>query len=98
MAEARELSEEYKLILTNRKSLFIEGVEHVVNFSEEEIILDTKMGYLVLKGEKLDVTQLNLEDGNLEVEGLFKCIDFSSDPAQRSLKNKSKGLLERLLK
>lgn len=98
MNDFREMSGEYKLILTNRKCLYIEGVEHVANFSEEEISLDTKMGCLVLKGEGLDITQLNLEDGNLEVEGLFKSIDFSGDRSAKGIKNKSKGLIERILK
>lgn len=98
MTGQKELSGEYKLILNNRKNLYIEGVEHVANFSEEEITLNTKLGFLVLKGEGLDITQLNLEEGNLEVEGLFKTIDFAEDRSSKTIKNKSKGLLERILK
>lgn len=98
MNELKELSGEYKLILTNRRNLYIEGVEHVANFSQEEIILETKLGLLILKGEELDITQLNLEDGNFKVEGLFKSVEFSNDHVNKGLKNRSKGMLERLLK
>lgn len=93
MAENR-----YQIIMTNREHIVIEGVEHVGSFDEEEIILDTKMGVLLLKGENLHITQLNLEEGNLIVEGLCKTIDFSEEKVARGFRGKGKNLLNRLLK
>jgi len=88
----------YQIIMTNREHVVIEGVEHVASFDEEEIILETKMGLLLLKGENLHIIQLNLEEGNLVVEGLCKAIDFSEDKAVKGFRGKSKNLLNRLLK
>jgi sporulation protein YabP len=93
MAENR-----YQIIMTNREHIVIEGVEHVASFDEEEIILETKMGILLLKGENLHIVQLNLEDGNLIVEGHCKAIDFTDEKAVRGLRGKSKSFLNRLLK
>lgn len=93
MAEYR-----YQIIMTNREHIVVEGVEHVASFDEEEIILETKMGVLLLRGKDLHITQLNLEEGNLIVEGLCKAIDFTEEKSSRGFKGKGKSLLNRLLK
>lgn len=87
---------QYKLVMTNRKNLLVEGVQNVESFDDEEIILDTKMGTLVLKGENLHVVQLNLENGTFIVEGLCKSLDFSEE--KRGIKGKGKGFIERILR
>lgn len=93
MAENR-----YQIIMTNREHIVVEGVEHVASFDEEEIVLETKLGLLVLKGENLHIIQLNLEEGNLIVEGLCKAVDFTDDKAARGLRGKGKSFINRLLK
>lgn len=87
---------QYKIVMTNRKNLLVEGVQNVESFDDEEIILDTKMGTLVLKGENLHVVQLNLEDGTFIVEGHCKSLDFSEE--KKGIKGKGKGFIERILK
>lgn len=87
---------QYKLVMTNRKNLIVEGVQNVESFDDEEIILDTKMGTLILKGENLHVVQLNLENGTFIVEGLCRSLDFSDE--KKGIKGKSKGFIERILK
>lgn len=72
-----------RIALTDRKHLLVDGVEHVGNFNEKEIGLVTNMGFLTLRGEGLHITQLNLERGNLVVEGRICAMDF--------IENKSAG-------
>lgn len=87
---------QYKVVMTNRKNLLVEGVQNVDSFDDAEIILDTKMGTLVLKGDNLHVVQLNLEDGTFIVEGVFKSLDFSDE--KKGIKGKGKGFIERILR
>ncbi|ADG81076.1 sporulation protein YabP [Thermincola ferriacetica] len=87
----------YQMTMINREQLVVEGVEHVASFDEEEIVLDTKMGQLLLKGQNLHITQLNLDEGRLEVAGLIKSVDYDEEKAGRS-RGWSKGLLDRILK
>lgn len=87
---------QYKILMTNRKNLLVEGVLNVESFDDAEIILDTKMGTLVLKGEGLHVVQLNLEEGTLIVEGHCRSLDFSED--KKGFKGKGKGFIERILR
>ncbi|WP_418791342.1 sporulation protein YabP [Phosphitispora sp. TUW77] len=89
---------QYKIIMTNRETVLIEGVENVESFDEEEILLETKMGLLILKGQGMHVVQLNLENGVLLVNGYCKSLEFSDEKNTRGFKNKSKGFLHRILK
>ena len=47
----------------------ISGVINVNTFDEEEIILETVMGYLYVQEKELHVSMLNLEQGKVVVEG-----------------------------
>ncbi len=94
----QDQAREYKIIMTNRETALIEGVENVESFDEEEILLETKMGLLILKGQGMHVVQLNLENGVLMVEGYCKSLEFSDEKNTRGIRNKSKGLLQRILK
>lgn len=87
-----------KMLMTNRQKLQLEGVEHVASFDEEEITLETDLGMLVLKGKGLHITQLNLEVGNLAVEGLIFSIDYIEEKGVKGLRSRGKGLLDKILK
>ena len=63
--------------LENRKRLIAGGVRHVGSFSESEIQAETNLGFLVLKGEGLFITELNLEVGKLVVEGRFNSVVYT---------------------
>lgn len=87
-----------RLELTDRRRLLLEGVEYVGTFDEKEIVLDTNMGCLVLKGEGMHITELNLEKGKLAVEGYISTIEFDEGKTARGVKDKSKNILKRILK
>ena len=83
------------LVLTDRKHLVLEGVQQVGSFDEKAISLETNLGFLQLKGEDMNITQLNLEVGSLVVEGFISSMEFLDG---RSARGKGKGVLSRLLK
>ncbi len=86
----------HKVMLTDRKFLLVEGVRHVESFDENEITLNTTMGFLILKGEGLHIIQLDLEKGNLTAEGFFTSLLFQEDRSRGRVKGKN--VLKRLLK
>ncbi|SFR04471.1 sporulation protein YabP [Desulfoscipio geothermicus] len=85
-----------RLVLTDRRYLQVDGVEHVGNFNEKEITLDTNMGFLTLRGEGLHITQLNLESGNLVVEGKINFMEFTDGKGSGGFRGK--GMLNRIFK
>lgn len=88
----------HKLTMLDRKQLELKGVQHVGTFDESEINLDTNMGYLSLKGEGLHITRLNLEEGDLTIEGYITAIEYIEGKTSQGVKSKTKGILNRLLK
>lgn len=89
--------QEYSIHLLNRQKIMAEGVTKVDSYDEEEVLVETRLGFLVIKGEGLHITNLNLEEEKLEVEGLFLSLEYIEDKGAK-LRSKSKGILNKLLR
>lgn len=87
----------YKLSLTNREMLEADGVIEVQNFDEQEVRAFSKLGILVIKGEGLHITQLNLDNGQLVLEGIITSVQYLDDKKGK-MKARSKGIMEKLFK
>ncbi len=59
----------HNLILENRKNLVLTGVTDVDSFDESAILLYTQLGELVIRGKNLHINVMNVETGDLSVEG-----------------------------
>lgn len=80
----------HSLSLMDRKNLSVSGVGDVSEFSDNQVILKTTMGGLCIKGKNLSISQLNTDNGTLDVSGEVNVIQYT---------NKSKdGLLAGLFK
>lgn len=86
------------LSIDGRKKLTLAGVQHVGSFDEQEITLDTNMGFLQLRGESMHITHLNLDDGSLVVEGYINGLEYVEGKSAKGTRAKGKGLINRLLK
>lgn len=53
----------HRLVLSDRHTGSVTGVNDVVSFDENEIVLDTDMGLLTVRGKELHVKRLTLERG-----------------------------------
>ena len=65
------------LTLENRKFLILSGVTEVDNFDDKSIDATTEIGKLCIQGENLNIKKLNLELGDLEVEGKISGLNYS---------------------
>jgi sporulation protein YabP len=87
----------HALTIVNREQISVQGVRAVESFDDTQIILETEMGTLTLKGEELDIKQLDLESGRFTVHGFISSCIWST-PRQAGRRGKARGLLERLLR
>ena len=60
---------QHRLELDGRERLIVSGVEEVERFDEEEIVMATTAGTLVVGGVNLHIGKLNLDGGELHVDG-----------------------------
>lgn len=86
-----------ELTLTNRERIRTTGVQQVVSFDEREIVLETGIGNLILKGDGMHIIHLDLTSGELIVEGLITSLEFSEERGKK-IKAKGKNILQRLIK
>lgn len=67
----------HKLQITDRRKGSITGVKDVQSFDEKEISLVTETGILLVKGEELHVTRLDLEKQEVDIEGKVDSLIYS---------------------
>ena len=73
---------EQSLFLRNRNLLEVHGVTDVIRFDEEAVVLATVDGTLTVEGSALHVQTLNLEQGNVVVDGrVDSLLYFDREPA-----------------
>lgn len=88
-------AKDHKLVLVNQEQLELTGISRVESFNPEEILLETLLGLVAVKGEDLDIRNLNLEQGIVEIDGLVTEIIYTGERADSLGK---KGLLAKLFK
>ncbi len=93
--EERQSARIHKLSMVNRKNLQIGGVVEVVSFDAKEVLLETSVGMLSIKGEGLHVKNLNVDKGEVDVDGTVNEMVYSE---VTSFKNKSESMLKRMFK
>ena len=72
------------LMLDHRKKLAITGAEDVSGFNEETVSVKTTAGTLIVKGSGLHIDRLNLETGDVTVEGTVNSLQYIGGERQRS--------------
>jgi len=72
------------LILENREKLSISGVIDVESFNDECVVVDTELGMLIVRGEDLHISKLNIDNSELNIEGDILCCEYSDKESSRS--------------
>lgn len=80
MEESKVVSKVHKITLTNRKNGSFTGILDVLSFDINEILLETEQGMLHVKGKDLHVNRLNLEKGEVDIEGMIEAFSYSQVP------------------
>lgn len=81
----------HTIALNDRRKLCITGVEDVDCFNEQIVVLQTPLGTLTVTGAGLNVSQLNLEDGRVALEGEVDAMEYTGG-------KKKGGMLGRLFR
>ena len=59
----------HNIIMENRENLSISGIKSVENFDENIIVLQSDMGELTIKGEKLHIAKMDIDTGDMKITG-----------------------------
>jgi sporulation protein YabP len=61
----------HSVTMDNRSLLSVTGVEDVESFDENEIIMSTSQGNLIVRGSGLHISTISLDTGELKVAGII---------------------------
>lgn len=75
--EIKNTNSVHEIHIKNREEIEITGVEDVLSFDAEEIILNTNRGLLLLRGEELHVSRLSLDQEQVDIDGSIVSITYS---------------------
>lgn len=83
----------HSISLLERKTLVITGVKKIENFDNQHFLLDTTMGFLIVKGEDLELIKLDTLAGNVTIKGNINSMDYI---LENTKKNKEESIFNRL--
>lgn len=73
---AEDNKKKHNIIMNDREIIKISGVVDVISFDDLMVIADTEKGILIIKGSNLHVNQLNLDSGELGVDGEINSLNY----------------------
>lgn len=82
------------LVLENRNKLSISGVQDVLSFDDQIVIVATDLGLLTVKGENLRINKLSLDTSEVIIEGEISSLTYS----QKDFEKKGEGILSKIFK
>lgn len=91
----RGQNQPHKVNLINRESVTVTGVKDVLAFDVSEVLLETALGMLCIRGSDLHVNRLTLEKGEVDVSGQIDSLSYSD---VGSYKKQGESLLGRLFR
>ena len=72
----KRIGEVGNVIIENRERTNITGVIDVIGFDDETISLNTNLGGLVLQGRNFKINNLNVDIGELVVDGIVDALSY----------------------
>lgn len=81
--------------ITERKNLIISGVKKIESFDNEEFLMETTLGFLVIKGSELEIIKLDTYQGNVSIKGRVDSLMYLDENLK---KDKDSSLLNKLFK
>lgn len=87
-------TQEHNVQINNRKEMEITGVKEVDSFDNEEFLLETVMGFMIIRGQNLQLKNLDVGSGAVSIKG--KIYEFSYVDGDSG--EKTKGFFSKLFK
>ena len=97
MQEAIDLNASYgshEIKITDRSIMSLSGIKKINSFDNEEFLMESNMGMILLKGEKLEIIKLDTHDGNVKIKGKINSFTY----IESVKKTKDESLLAKLFK
>ena len=73
--------------LVERKNLIVSGVKKIESFDNEQFLMETVMGMLLVKGEELELIKLDTMQGNVSIKGIVASMTYVENGKEKTREN-----------
>lgn len=80
--------------INERKSIVITGVKKIESFDNEEFLLNTNLGIMLIKGAGLEMIKLDTLEGNVSIKGRINSVGY----LEGNEKGKDSSIFNKLFK
>lgn len=97
MDKVNELGSSFShgITIAERKSIIVSGVKKIESFDNEEFLMETTLGYLVIKGSELEIIKLDTYQGNVSIKGKVDALIYLDNNQK---KDKESSFISKLFK
>ena len=81
--------------IAERKNILVTGVKKIESFDKEEFLMDTTLGFLIIKGNSLEIIKLDTYQGNVTIKGQVDSLSYVSKDLK---KEKEESFLSNVFK
>ena len=86
----------HSISIAERKSIILTGVKKIESFDNEEFLMETTLGYLVIKGSELEIIKLDTYQGNVSIKRKIDNLMYLDNVNGK--KSKDDSILNKLFK
>lgn len=86
------INKEQQVQIKNRRQIDVTGVKQIDSFDSETFLLDTVLGFLIIRGSGLQLKNLNVDEGIVQINGQVKELSYVDE----SVAEEQKGFFSRL--
>lgn len=72
------------IVLENRGKLSASGVNDVLSFDDQVVMVDTELGLLTVKGENIRINKLSLDTSEVIIEGEISSLSYSQNKQEKT--------------
>ena len=84
----------HELRVNDRREIFLTGIKKIVSFDNEEFLMESNMGVILLKGSSLEILKLDTHDGNVKIKGKINSFTYLDSEAKQN----NEGFFTKLFK
>ena len=84
----------HEIKITDRSIISLSGINKISSFDDQEFLMESNMGVILLKGEGLEIIKLDTHDGNVKIKGKLNSFAY----IENIKKGKEESLIAKLFK
>ena len=73
----------HQLQINERKQIMLTGIKKINSFDNEEFLMESVMGMILLKGSELEIVKLDTHEGNVSIKGKIDSFTYMDDNKKR---------------